>query len=63
VKWYKPDKGFGFAIPDDGSKDVFVHRSVLARAGVGSIEPGRKIRMKVQSSQKGREASSVELLD
>jgi CspA family cold shock protein len=63
VKWYKTDKGFGFAIPEDGSKDVFVHRSVLARVGLGTIEPGRRIRMKVQTSQKGREASSIELLD
>lgn len=63
VKWYKPDKGFGFAIPDDGSKDVFIHRSVLARAGIGSIDPGRKIRMMVQTSQKGREASNIEPLD
>ncbi|MBI3419218.1 MAG: cold shock domain-containing protein [Proteobacteria bacterium] len=63
VKWYKPDKGFGFAIPDDGTKDVFIHRSVLARAGAGTIEPGRKIRMKVQTSAKGREASNIELMD
>ncbi len=63
VKWYKTDKGFGFAIPEDGTKDVFIHRSVLARAGLGTIEPGRKIRMKVQSSQKGREASNIEVLD
>jgi CspA family cold shock protein len=63
VKWYKADKGFGFAIPEDGSKDVFVHRSVLARVGLGTIEPGRRIRMKVQTSSKGREASSIELLD
>ncbi len=51
------------AFLDAGSKDVFIHRSVLARAGMGSIDPGRKIRMMVQSSQKGREASNIEPLD
>lgn len=63
IKWYKTDKGFGFAMPEDGSKDVFIHRSVLERAGLHDIEPGRKIRMMVTTSQKGREASKIELLD
>ncbi len=63
IKWYKTDKGFGFAMPEDGSKDVFIHRSVLERAGLKDIEPGRKIRMMVTTSQKGREASKIELLD
>lgn len=63
VKWYKPDKGFGFAVPDDGGKDVFIHRSSLAQIGLGTIEPGRKIRMQVVNSGKGREASSIEVID
>lgn len=63
VKWYKPDKGFGFAVPEDGSKDVFIHRSSLAQLGMSSIDPGRRIKMMVATSQKGREASSIELLD
>ncbi|MBY0428708.1 MAG: cold shock domain-containing protein [Alphaproteobacteria bacterium] len=63
IKWYKTDKGFGFAMPEDGGKDVFIHRSVLERAGVNDLEPGRKIRMMVTTSQKGREASKIELLD
>jgi CspA family cold shock protein len=60
VKWYKPDKGFGFVAPDDGDRDVFVHRSVLLRAGMQGMESGQRVRMKVQSAAKGREAVSVE---
>lgn len=63
VKWYKPEKGFGFAVPEDGSKDVFIHRSVLGRVGLDSIEPGRRIAMQVQSSSKGREAVEIQPLD
>jgi CspA family cold shock protein len=63
VKWYKLDKGFGFAVPEDGTKDVFIHRSALARVGLDSIEPGRRIRMMVVNSSKGREASSISLMD
>ena len=31
VKWYKPDKGFGFIIPEDGQKDIFIHKSCLEK--------------------------------
>lgn len=62
VKWYKIDKGFGFVTPDDGDRDVFVHRSVLLRAGLQQLESGQRVRMQVQTAAKGREATSVELL-
>jgi CspA family cold shock protein len=63
VKWFKPDKGFGFVTPDDGGRDVFVHRTVVLRAGIQSLESGQKVRMMVQTASKGREASSIELID
>ncbi len=63
VKWFKADKGFGFVTPDDGGRDVFVHRTVVLRAGIQGLESGQKVRMKVQTASKGREASSVELAD
>ena len=33
VKWFNPDKGFGFAALADGSGDVFLHANVLTNAG------------------------------
>ncbi len=43
VKWFNAQKGFGFIQPDDGSKDVFVHISAVARAGMSSLNEGQKI--------------------
>ena len=61
VKWFKPDKGFGFVTPDDGDRDIFVHRSVLLRAGLQGLESGQRVLMRVQSAAKGREATSIEM--
>ncbi len=61
VKWYKPDKGFGFVTPDDGDRDVFVHRSILLRAGLQHIDSGQRVKMLVQTASKGREATSIEI--
>lgn len=43
VKWYNPQKGFGFIQPDDGGKDAFVHVSAVERAGMNDLREGQKI--------------------
>ncbi|MDD3181639.1 MAG: cold shock domain-containing protein [Alphaproteobacteria bacterium] len=62
VKWFKPEKGFGFVAPDDGGKDVFVHKSIVSRLGLSSLETGQKVSMTIHTASKGREAISIELL-
>ncbi len=59
VKWYDPAKGFGFVSVNDGGKDVFVHRSALARAGLDSLAEGQQVTLGVVEGMKGREASSI----
>lgn len=63
VKWYKPDKGFGFIIPEDGEKDVFVHQTCLEKNNLDLLIPGQKVKMTVRSVAKGREVLEFELLD
>jgi CspA family cold shock protein len=63
VKWYNPEKGFGFVSSGVGEKDVFVHASILERAGVRGLEEGTRVSMKVVKTQKGREAISLALLE
>ena len=62
VKWYKIDKGFGFIIPEDCGKDVFVHKACLDLCGIAALESGQKVIMQVRSVPKGREAVTVEVL-
>ena len=63
VKLYKTDKGFGFVGQDDGGKDVFVHATALARAGLKVLAEGQRVRMQIGQGQKGLEAQTIELLD
>lgn len=62
IKWYKPDKGFGFIIPEDQGKDVFVHKACLDALGLSTLEPGQSVRMRVRTVSKGREALDIQLI-
>ena len=59
VKWYDPNKGFGFISPQDGSKDVFVHATALERAGHPPLTEGQSVRVVVGQGQKGPEVRSI----
>jgi len=61
VKWYNPEKGFGFVSVGDGGKDVFVHASVLQRAGLSDLTEGQRVTMQVVEGMKGREAGGISL--
>jgi CspA family cold shock protein len=63
VKWYNPEKGFGFVQMDDGGKDVFVHASVLQRAGLQTLAEGQRVTMDVAEGRKGPEAVAIRLAD
>ena len=61
VKWYDPARGFGFVLPNDGGKDIFVHVTALRRSGIEALEPGQAVRMNVSQASRGREAASIQL--
>ncbi len=61
VKWYKPDKGFGFIVPDDGKKDIFVHKTCLERHGIDGLNEGARVSMTVRNVPKGREVIDFSL--
>jgi CspA family cold shock protein len=63
VKMYRADKGFGFVGQDGGGKDVFVHATALARAGLSGLTEGQRVRIQIGQGKKGLEAQAIELLD
>ncbi len=64
VKWFNVSKGFGFIVPDEGSKDVFVHISALESAGLSALLEGQRVEYEMGQDQKGRmSAATVALVD
>jgi len=59
VKWFDQVRGFGFVTPDDGGQDVFLHSSVLQRAGRADVQQGEKVALEVRDGQRGRQAVTL----
>ena len=54
VKWFNPDKGYGFILPEDGSRDVFVHISAVQRAGLATLNEGQKVSFDLAPGRDGK---------
>ncbi len=54
VKWFNPNKGFGFILPDDGTVDNFVHISAVERAGLTTLLEGQKIEYELVEDRHGQ---------
>jgi CspA family cold shock protein len=61
VKWYDPEKGFGFLSRDDGG-DVFVPKGALP-AGVEALRAGTRVEFGVAEGRRGEQALSVRVLE
>lgn len=58
VKWFNPEKGYGFITSDDG-EDIFVHYSAIAGQGFRSLEEGQRVEFDVATGRKGLQATNV----
>ena len=58
VKWFSDQKGFGFIVPDDGGKDLFVHRSNVDTP-TRSLRDDQRVEFELGEGRKGPEATQV----
>jgi len=59
VKWFNPEKGYGFITLDGDGTDVFVHWSAIQMDGYRSLEEGQQVEFEVGAGQKGPQAEAV----
>ena len=64
VKWFDAVKGFGFIQPDDGGKDIFVHRNNVENLGFQEgLEDNEEVEFSVEETPTGLSAVEVVSLD
>lgn len=61
VKWFNATKGYGFVMPQDGSKDVFVHITAVQAAGLKGLNDGQKITYEVVMERGKAAATNLKL--
>ncbi|WP_442893233.1 cold-shock protein [Aquipuribacter sp. SD81] len=60
VRWFDPERGFGFLAPEDGSEDIFVHASeVLGGDGPRVLREGQAVDFEVGDGPRGPQARRV----
>ncbi len=54
VKFFNPDKGYGFIQPEDGSGDAFVHISAVEAAGLRTLDRDQRVTYDLENDGRGR---------
>ncbi|MAF97597.1 MAG: cold-shock protein [Micavibrio sp.] len=63
VKWFNPEKGFGFIVPDQGGSDVFVHISAVEQAGLKTLAEGQKVEFEMQENRGKQAAGNLKVAE
>lgn len=58
VKWFDPDRGYGF-ISQDGGEDVFVHHTAVSMEK--QLESGQEVQFDIVEGRNGTEANNVKV--
>jgi CspA family cold shock protein len=63
IKWFNPEKGYGFVSTGNGSKDMFIHRSAVEAAKLNTLEENQKIEFDIEEKQGKTSAININLIN
>lgn len=58
VKWFNKDKGFGFIMPDEGGRDLYVQSGHIENQ-THALDDGQRVEYETTMGRKGPEAIQV----
>ncbi|MDX9721952.1 MAG: cold shock domain-containing protein [Myxococcota bacterium] len=59
VRWFSPEKGYGFLLDEQTQDEVFVHFSAIQSPGFKRLQEGQKVVFARQQGPKGWQAVEV----
>jgi CspA family cold shock protein len=62
VKWFNATKGYGFIVPQDGGKDVFVHITAVQAAGLRGLNEGQRVSYEIVKERGKDSAANIRLV-
>lgn len=62
VKWFNPDKGYGFVSQSEQKRDVFIHMVTLRRSGVNRLQAGQNVEVRIGEGPKGPQATEIRVM-
>jgi CspA family cold shock protein len=61
VKWYNGTKGYGFINIPGRDEDIFIHVTVLKKAGIADLLEGDQVEIEYEEGKKGFIATACRL--
>jgi CspA family cold shock protein len=61
VKWFSPEKGFGF-IEQDNGEDVFVSYESILTDGFKTLKKGQRVGFEFKKDERGIKAINVDIV-
>jgi CspA family cold shock protein len=62
LKWFNPDEGYGYIMPDEGDEEIFFSYSATLGGGFRNLESGERVTYKVVEGWNGPQAENVSKL-
>ena len=63
VKWYNPEKAYGFLVPEDGATDIYCRATALAAVGLDTLLAGATLDCETVQGRRGPEVSRILSVD